>query len=91
MATDVAYRPRDPEENPLYGVVAGHLETFLAWQCERDRNVPEFVEREFRAFLECGVLFRGSYVTTAMSAAWIAWFRIRASGGAFATPAAAGE
>ena len=35
MATDVAYRPRDPEENPLYGVVAGYLETFLAQQRER--------------------------------------------------------
>ena len=91
MAIEEVYRPRNPEENPLYRVVAGHLETFLARQRERDRNVPEFVEREFRAFIDCGVLFRGSYVTTAMSAAWIAWFRIRASGGAFATPAAAGE
>ncbi len=54
-----AYRPRNPEENPLYGVVAGNLETFLARQRERDRNVPAFVEREFRAFIDCGVLSRG--------------------------------
>ena len=51
--------PRNPEESPLYGVVAGNLETFLARQRERDRNVPIFVEREFREFLECGVLARG--------------------------------
>ena len=49
MATDAAYRPRNPEDNPLYGVVAGHLETFLARQRERDRHVPGFVEREFRS------------------------------------------
>ena len=48
MAIDAVYRPRNPADNPLYGVVAGHLETFLARQRERDRNVPGFVEREFR-------------------------------------------
>jgi hypothetical protein len=59
VAIDAVYRPRNPEENPLYGVVAAHLETFLARQRERDRNVPGFVEREFREFLDCGVLARG--------------------------------
>jgi hypothetical protein len=59
VAIDVAYRPRNPEDNPLYGVVAVHLETFLARQRERDRHVPGFVEREFREFLDCGVLARG--------------------------------
>jgi hypothetical protein len=53
------YRPRNPEENLLYGVVSEHLETFLARQRERDRPVPRFVERELRAFLECGVLANG--------------------------------
>jgi hypothetical protein len=46
------YRPRRPEESVLYGVVAGHIETFLARQRERDRLVPRFVEREFRSFLD---------------------------------------
>ena len=53
------YRPRRPEESVLYGVVAGHVETFLARQRERDRLVPRFVEREFRSFLDCGILARG--------------------------------
>jgi Transposase zinc-binding domain len=53
------YRPRRPEESVLYGVVAGHLETFLGWQRERSRLVPRFAERELRFFLDCGVLARG--------------------------------
>ena len=53
------YRPRRPEESVLYGVVAGHLETFLARQRERGRLVPRFVERELRSFLDCGILARG--------------------------------
>ena len=55
----VPYRPRDPEANQIYGVVADHLETFLARQRNRDRPVPGFVEREMRSFLDCGVLARG--------------------------------
>jgi len=56
--TTPAYRPRNPEEGVLYGAVAGHLETFLARQHERGRLVPRFVERELRAFLDCGILAR---------------------------------
>jgi hypothetical protein len=59
MAIDAAYRPRNPEASPLYAAVAGHLETFLTRQAERDRRLPGFVEREFREFLDCGVLARG--------------------------------
>src|SRR5688572_22827162 len=53
------YCPRGPEQALLYKVVARELETFLAMQQERDRAVPEFVEDEFRSFLECGVLEYG--------------------------------
>jgi hypothetical protein len=42
VAIDTAYRSRNPEESPLYKVVAGHLETFLARQRERDKHVPAF-------------------------------------------------
>ncbi len=53
------YVPRNPEITVLYGVVAAHLETFLARQRARGRLVPRFVEQELRAFLDCGVLARG--------------------------------
>jgi hypothetical protein len=53
------YVPRNPEKTVLYNVVAGYLETFLTRQREHDRVVPRFVEKELRAFLDCGVLARG--------------------------------
>jgi hypothetical protein len=53
------YVPRNPEATVLYGAVASHLESFLARQQERERPVPRFVERELRAFLECGILAYG--------------------------------
>jgi len=54
-----SYIPHHPEATVIYKVVAGNLETFLARQRERDRVVPRFVERELRAFLECGILANG--------------------------------
>ena len=63
MVADAVYRPRRPEQTLLYGVVAGELETFLAQQEARDRHIPKFIEDEFRAFLDCGVLARGSVIT----------------------------
>ena len=59
MVSDAAYRPRNPEESLLYQVVAGELETFLAAQEDNERQVPGFIEKEFRSFLDCGVLARG--------------------------------
>jgi hypothetical protein len=59
VSVDLEYCPRRPEESPLYATVAGNLETYLARQRERDRCLPGFVEREFREFLDCGVLARG--------------------------------
>jgi hypothetical protein len=53
------YLPRRAEETPLYGVVSGHLETFLQRVRERGRAVPRFVEREFRGFLDCGIPAHG--------------------------------
>ncbi|MBN1568991.1 MAG: transposase [Acidobacteria bacterium] len=53
------YRPRNPEDNLLYGIVSENLETFLSRQHERGRTVPRFVERELRSFLERGVLVNG--------------------------------
>ncbi len=53
------YVPRRPEATTLYGVVQHHLETWLSNARVQERSVPRFVERELRAFLECGVLANG--------------------------------
>src|SRR5207244_1847932 len=53
------YRPRNPEDSLLYRTIAANLETFLARQQERGREVPHFVEHEMRAYLSCGVLACG--------------------------------
>src|SRR5712691_3170531 len=52
------YVPRNCEASVLYGFVADELETFLARQETCDRQIPKFVEDEFRSFLECGILAR---------------------------------
>jgi hypothetical protein len=49
---EAVYKARQTEESILYGVVAENLEAFLARQEQRERIVPRFVEREFRAFLD---------------------------------------
>jgi hypothetical protein len=53
------YRPRHSEESILYQVVAENIESFLARQQERGHVIPRFVEKELRAFLDCGILARG--------------------------------
>jgi hypothetical protein len=55
------YRPQDAEHTVLHQVVAEHLETFLASVAEAGdgAGLPQFVEREFREFLTCGVFEHG--------------------------------
>jgi Putative transposase/Transposase zinc-binding domain len=53
------YSPRRPETTILYRVVQHHLETWLGNARNRERTVPRFVERELRAFLDCGILANG--------------------------------
>jgi len=55
------YRRRAPESTVLYRLLQEHLEMFLA-RLESDPGQPawpEFVKRELRDFLSCGVLSRG--------------------------------
>src|SRR5262249_42780194 len=49
------------EHTVLHQVVAEHLEAFLASVAEAGDGVgvPQFVEREFRKFLTCGVFEHG--------------------------------
>jgi hypothetical protein len=56
------YCRRHPEQTVLYQVVQQHLETYLALAGEDDwdgQRVPAYVEREFRHYLECGILAYG--------------------------------
>ena len=57
--TPAEYSPRNPAESILYRVLAAELESFLERQRLRDRHVPQFVERELRSFLDCGIMARG--------------------------------
>lgn len=43
----------------MYGVLQHHLESWLRNARCRERTVPRFVERELRAFLDCGILANG--------------------------------
>jgi hypothetical protein len=45
----------------LYKTIQAHLETFLSHAAETHdgSGVPRFVEKELRAFLQCGVLAHG--------------------------------
>ena len=53
------YRRREPEKEPLYQVLAGHLETFLQQAGTAEHRLPLHVEKEMRAYLECGILAYG--------------------------------
>jgi hypothetical protein len=55
----VAYHPRDSTETILHAVVRDHLEALRTAVTRDGHELPSFVEREFRAFLGCGVLARG--------------------------------
>jgi len=56
----VHYERRRPEASVLYQLVQDNLETFLAqMKAESDGGLPEFVKKEFDAFLECGILAHG--------------------------------
>ncbi len=50
------YRQHDPRETLLYGLVSEHLEPFLAEVREQhERGLPDYVEQELRAYLQCGL------------------------------------
>ncbi|MBW2727016.1 MAG: transposase zinc-binding domain-containing protein [Deltaproteobacteria bacterium] len=53
------YERRQPERTLLHRVISEQLESFLAKARERCEPVAYFVERELRAYLECGVLAHG--------------------------------
>jgi len=57
-----SYRRREPEKTALYTVVQEHLETLLAQARQGSvdgSGYPAFVEKEFRRYLDCGILANG--------------------------------
>src|SRR5438552_17867018 len=56
-----SYQPRHAEAGALHGVSREHLDDFLRAAADRADGVglPEFIAREFREFLTCGVLAHG--------------------------------
>jgi hypothetical protein len=58
----VRYQRRRPEETVYHRIVREHLETMLAEAREvsdSGAGLPFFVERELRAYVDCGDLSRG--------------------------------
>lgn len=56
----VYYERRRPEETTLYQLVQEHVESFFAQvETETGAGLPDYVQEEFDAFLECGVLAHG--------------------------------
>ena len=54
------YRRRQPERTLLYRTVQAHLATWLALHDEgAGETAPAATEREFRRYLECGILAHG--------------------------------
>ena len=59
-AASKRYQRHEPEATPLYKIVAEHLESFLAEAREtHERALPQYVERELREYLKCGILAHG--------------------------------
>jgi len=54
------YRRRRPERMLLYRLVQAHLTTWLALHDDgQGRSAPALTEREFRRYLDCGILAHG--------------------------------
>jgi hypothetical protein len=54
------YQRHQPESTVLYKIVQENLETFLRLvNIEYGRPLPDFVEKEFRDYLKCGILAHG--------------------------------
>jgi len=52
----LCYKLRRPWIGVLYIVIAENLETFIAQsKMEDQRGIPNYVEQEFRSYLECGI------------------------------------
>ncbi len=51
----VTYMRRRPELTPCYRILQNHLNTFISDRDREGRPLPNYVIKEFDAFLECGI------------------------------------
>ncbi len=51
----VQYKPRKSEETPLFEIVETNFESFV----KSHQDLPEYVVKEFEAFLKCGIIRYG--------------------------------
>ena len=60
------YRRHQPETTILYQTIANHFESWLAERGMNDehKSLPDFVTKEFRAFLDCGIFTKGMVKTS---------------------------
>ena len=54
--SQVVYRPRRPEKTVLFGVIKKHYKT---WYKNSKEPVPQYVDKEFQKYLDCGILSKG--------------------------------
>lgn len=54
--TQAVYRPRKPEKTVLFDVIKKHYAT---WHKNAKDPVPKYIDKEFRTYLECGILAKG--------------------------------
>lgn len=59
IATALKYRPRTPEKTVLYELIEENFPAFINELSAKDKNLPAYVEEEFKAFLDCGQLKNG--------------------------------
>ena len=54
-AKPVTYMRRRPELTPCYSIIQNNLNTFISDRNREGRPLPNYVIKEFEAFLECGI------------------------------------
>ncbi|MBM4254192.1 MAG: transposase [Deltaproteobacteria bacterium] len=54
-----AYQRRRPELTHCFQIIAGHLNTFISEREAEQRPLPDYVVKEFEAYLKCGILAHG--------------------------------
>ena len=54
------YQPHQPEKTTLYKLIQEHLLSFYQHiDNEQEKDIPDFVKKEFESFLKCGLLAHG--------------------------------